>query len=137
MRDSKAGKEAKAAFDKEVEAKSSVVEQKRKALENVQQDFIKKRSVMNESQRRAMAESVKKKQTDFRRMEKDITDELQRKGLELERNILKDIEAIVNDIGKKEGFDLIMERNAAGIIYGSESANITQKIISAYDASPQ
>ena len=137
IRDSKAGKEANSSFQKEVEAKRAVIEQKRKAIEDMRQDFVKNRSVMSESKIKTMAESIERKQKDLERTTEDMRTELQRKDLELTQNVLKDIEAIVNEIGKKEGFDLIVERSEAGILYGSDSSDITQKVVTAYDSSPR
>lgn len=135
IRDSKAGKAANASFQKEVEAKRAVIEQKRKALEDMRQDVIQNGAVMSESKRRNLAETIEKKQKDLERTREDIRIELQRKDLELTQNVLKDIEVIVNKLGEKEGFDIIVEKTESGILYGSSSADITQKVISAYDAS--
>ncbi len=135
IRDSKAGKAANASFQKEVEVKRAVIEQKRKALEDMRQDVIQNGAVMSESKRRNLAETIEKKQKDLDRTREDIRIELQRKDLELTQNVLKDIEAIVNKIGKEEGFDLIVEKTEAGILYGSSATDITNKVISVYDAS--
>lgn len=135
IRDSKAGKEANSSFQKEVETKRAVIEQKRKALEDMRQDFVKNRSVMSESKIKTMAESIERKQKDLERTTEDVRVELQRKDLELTQTVLKDIEAIVNEIGKKENFDLIVERSEAGILFGSDASDITQKVVTAYDAS--
>ncbi len=135
IRDSKAGKEANSSFQKEVETKRAVIDQKRKALEDMRQDFVKNRSVMSESKIKTMAESIERKQKDLERTTEDVRVELQRKDLELTQTVLKDIEAIVNEIGKKESFDLIVERSEAGILFGSDASDITQKVVTAYDAS--
>ncbi|MCY3625910.1 MAG: OmpH family outer membrane protein [Candidatus Dadabacteria bacterium] len=135
IRDSKAGKAATTSFQKEVEAKRAVIEQKRKALEDMRQDVIQNGAVMSESKRRNLAETIEKKQKDLDRTREDIRIELQRKDLELTQNVLKDIEAIVNKIGQQEKFDLIVEKTEAGILYGSSATDITNKVISVYDAS--
>ena len=135
VRDSRAGKVANASFQKEFEAKRAVMDQKRKALEDMRQDVIQNGAVMSESKRRKLAETIEKKQKDMDRTREDIRVELQRKDLELTQGVLKDIEAIVNKIGQQEGFDLIVEKTEAGILYGSSSSDITQKVISVYDAS--
>lgn len=135
IRDSKAGKAANASFQKEVEAKRTVIEQKRKALEDMRQDVIQNGAVMSESKRRKLAETIEKKQKDLERTREDIRVELQRKDLELTQNVLKDIEAIVNKIGEQAGFDIIVEKTESGILFGSSSSDITQRVISAYDAS--
>lgn len=135
IRDSKAGKAANVSFQKEVEAKRVVIEQKRKALEDMRQDVIQNGAVMSETKRRNLAETIEKKQKDLDRTREDIRIELQRKDLELTQNVLKDIEVIVNKIGQDEKFDIIVEKTEAGILYGSSATDITQKVISAYDAS--
>ena len=135
IRDSKAGKSANASFQKEVEAKRAVIDQKRKALEDMRQDVIQNGAVMSESKRRNLAETIEKKQKDLDRTREDIRIELQRKDLELTQNVLKDIEAIVNKIGQQEKFDLIVEKTEAGILYGSSATDITSKVITVYDAS--
>ena len=135
IRDSKAGKAATASLQKEVEAKTAIVEQKKKALGNMRQDVIQNGAVMSESKRRKLAETIEKKQKDLDRTTEDIRLELRRKEVELTQNVIKDIEVIVKKIGQQEGFDLIVEKNGAGIIYGSSSSDITQKVVSAYDAS--
>ena len=135
IRDSKAGKAATTSFQKEVEAKRAVIEQKRKALEDMRQDVIQNGAVMSESKRRNLAETIEKKQKDLDSTREDIRIELQRKDLELTQNVLKDIEAIVNKIGQQEKFDLIVEKTEAGILYGSSATDITNKVISVYDAS--
>ncbi len=135
IRDSKAGKAANTSFQKEVETKRAVIDQKRKALEDMRQDVIQNGAVMSESKRRKLAETIERKQKDMDRTREDIRVELQRKDLELTQGVLKEIEAIVNKIGQQEGFDLIVEKTEAGILYGSSSSDITQKVISVYDAS--
>ena len=135
IRDSKAGKAANASFQKEVEAKRAIIDQKRKALEDMRQDVIQNGAVMSESKRRKLAETIEKKQKDLDRTREDIRVELQRKDLELTQNVLKDIEVIVNKIGEQEGFDIIVEKTEAGILFGSSAADITQKVISASDSS--
>ncbi len=135
IRDSKAGQAANVSFQKEVEVKRAVIDQKRKALEDMRQDVIQNGAVMSESKRRKLAETIEKRQKDLDRTREDIRVELQRKDIELTQNVLKDIEAIVDKIGQQEEFDLIVEKTEAGILYGSSSSDITQKVISVYDAS--
>ena len=135
VRDSRAGKAANVLFQKEFEAKRAVMDQKRKALEDMRQDVIQNGAVMSESKRRKLAETIEKKQKDMDRTTEDSRLELRRREVELTQNVIKDIEVVVKKIGQQEGFDLIVEKNGAGIIYGSSSLDITQKVISVYDAS--
>ncbi|NIP30104.1 MAG: hypothetical protein GTO02_08045 [Candidatus Dadabacteria bacterium] len=134
IKDSKAGKAAKVSFEKAFQSKRAIIEQKRKALENLRQDFIKNGAVMSETKRKTMADSIEKKQKDLDRTREDFRLELQKKDLELTQKILKDIEGIVKQIGDSEGFSLILEKSEGGLLYGGKDADITGKVISAYDS---
>ena len=133
IKDSKAGKAAKVSFEKAFQSKRTIIEQKRKALESMRQDFIKNGAVMSETKRKTMAESIEKKQKDLDRTREDFRVELQRKDLELTQKILQDIEGIVKQIGDSEGFSLILEKSEAGLLYGGSDADVTGKVIAAYD----
>ena len=130
--DSKAGKAAKVAFEKEFQSKRVIIEQKGKALENLRQDFIKNGALMSETKRKT--DNIESKQKDLDRTREDFRRELQKKDLELTQKILKDIEGIVKKIGDSEGFSIIFEKTEAGLLYGNNSADITSKVITAYDA---
>ena len=131
---SKAGKSAKTSFESEFKTKRDIIEQKTRALETMKQDFIKNSAVMNETTRKQKAESIESKEKDLNRTREDFREELQRKDLELTQKILKDLEGILKNIGKTEGYDIIFERTEAGIIFASPAADITPKVIQAYDS---
>ena len=134
VRDSKAGKAAKASFESEFKTKRDIIEQKTRALENMKQDFIKNSSVMNETTRIQKADQIDKKEKDLNRTREDFREALQKKDLELTQKILKDIEGIISRIGTQDGYTIIFERTEAGIIFGSPAADITGKVVQAYNA---
>jgi len=134
VRDSKAGKAAKVSFENEFKTKRDIIEQKTRALENMKQDFIKNSSVMNESTRNSKANQIDKQEKDLNRTREDFREALQKKDLELTQKILKDIEGIIIRIGKQDGFTMIFERTEAGIIFGEPSADITNKVVQAYNS---
>ena len=135
VRDSKAGKAAKVSFEKEFKIKRDIIEQKTRALENMKQDFIKNSSVMNETTRGQKATQIDKNEKDLNRTREDFREALQRKDIELTQKILKDIEGIISRIGSEDGYTIIFERTEAGIIYGIPSADITKKVVQAYNSS--
>ncbi|MCY3825941.1 MAG: OmpH family outer membrane protein [Candidatus Dadabacteria bacterium] len=135
LSESKPAKADMALLRKEEEAKKTVIEQKTKALEDMRQDLIQNGEMMSGSKRRNLAEIIEKKQKDLNRTIEDMRLELRRKQLELEQNFIIEIQAIAKKIGKQEGFDIIFSKTGAGILYVNPSSDITQKVISAYDAS--
>lgn len=133
IRDSKAGKAAKASFQKEFEQKRKIIEQKMNQLEQLRQELIKNSAVMNADARRQKADLISEKEKDLQRTREDFRESLQEKDLELTQKILKDIDGILKNIGKSGNYDIIFEKSEAGIVYGSDSVDITDKVIQAYD----
>jgi outer membrane protein len=61
----------------------------------------------------------------------DYQQELQLKNNEMMSDILKELEKIVNEVGKAEKFTLILERSQ--ILYSDQGIDITSKVIETYN----
>lgn len=131
---SKAGKAAKAQFEGEFKQKQQIIESKRAQLERMKNEFIQNGPVMNEVTRKQKADQIEQLDKELQRSRADFRDELQKKDFELLEKILKDLDGILQSIGKSEGYTLIIEKNEGGVIFSSPTIDITQKVIQSYDA---
>ena len=131
---SKAGKAAKAAFESEFKQKQQIIESKSVQLERLKSEFVQNGPVMNEATRKQKAEQIEQLDKDLQRSRADFRDELQKRDFELLEKILKDLDGILQSIGKSEGYTLIIEKTEGGVIYSTPTVDITQKVIQAYDA---
>ncbi len=134
IRDSKAGKAAKASFEKEFQQKKVIIESKKRNVDSLREDFIKNAQVMSESARKQKAEDIDKKEKDLLRTQEDFKEELQKKDFELTQKILRDIEGILKQIGDSGDYAIIIEKIEGGVVYSSKSADVTDMVIQAYDA---
>ncbi len=134
IRDSKAGKAAKASFEKEFQQKKVIIESKKRNADSLREDFIKNAQVMSESARKQKAEDIDKKEKDLLRTQEDFKEELQKKDFELTQKILRDIEGILKQIGDSGDYAIIIEKIEGGVVYSSKSADVTDLVIQAYDA---
>ena len=62
----------------------------------------------------------------------DHQQDLQAKNNEMMSDILKELEKIVNEVGKAEKFTLILERSQ--ILYSDQGIDITSKVIETYNS---
>jgi outer membrane protein len=131
---SRAGKAAKAAFEAEFKQKQQIIESKSSQLESMKNEFIQNGPVMNEATRKQKADEIDRLDKDLQRSRADFRDELQKRDYELLEKILKDLDGILQSIGKSGGYTLIIEKTEGGVIYSIPSIDITQKVIQAYDA---
>jgi outer membrane protein len=68
-------------------------------------------------------------------MVKDSKEELELKDQELSRRLIPEILKVVNDIGEKEGYIMILDVNTQGLAYHSRENDITDKVIKKFDKS--
>jgi outer membrane protein len=135
IRDSKAGKSAKAAFENEFKKKKQIIDNKANILAQEKQSFVSQSPLMDDEARKRKAEEIQQNEKELTRLRDDFRDELQKKDFELTQKILKELESVIKNIGIKEGYSLIVEKTESGIIFGGDNVNITQKVITAYDSS--
>ncbi len=131
---SKAGKAAKSAFEAEFKQKQQIIESKSSQLEAMKNEFIQNGPVMNEVTRKQKAEQIDQLDKELQRSRADFRDELQKRDYELLEKILKDLDGILQSIGKSGGYTLIIEKTEGGVIYAIPAIDITQQVIQAYDA---
>lgn len=134
IRDSQAGKTAKAAFEREFQDKRRIIEQKTEQLSRMKQDFIAKASVMEENARKQKAEEIDRIEKDLNRTRDDFRDELQKRDFELTQKILSELEGVIQKIGDSDGYVIIIEKTEGGVIYAAKGVDLTDKIIQAYDS---
>ena len=132
IRDSKAGKVAKASFESEIKRKQQIIESKRAQLERLRNEFIQNGPEMNDTTRLQKAEEIEKLDKELNRTRADFRDDLQKRDFELMQSIVKDLETVLQSIGKAGGYTVILSSDA--LVYGQPSIDVTQQVVQAYDA---
>lgn len=130
MRDSKAAKDARAIYQKDLESKKAILKEKSDKVAALEKDLknTKPDSPTLKDKREKLAQEVK----EFKRLESDINEQLRKKDVELTQKILVDVQNILKQIAKNENYSIIFERKAA--LIALESLDITDKVIKLYDA---
>jgi len=134
LNESKAGQKAREHFKKEVDKYQAGLQKQKAELETLRDQLEKKALVMKEDERRAMELDYQRRARDFERAYKDSQGELQLKDNELTADILKELTELIRDFGKREGFTLILENSSSTVLYSSQNADLTDRIIKEYDA---
>jgi len=69
----------------------------------------------------------------YKYMVGEVTQEMKDAEYEATRKVGREIEKIVQKIAKKEGYTLILEQGAVGLVYYDNTIDITARVIKAYD----
>ncbi len=132
LNESRAGKSALEKLQAKVkETESSLLKEKRD-LERLRSDIDKKGLLLKEVERRNLEKEFQRRVRNYQRGMRDSQEELNQRKNELMADILKGLEKVVTEIGKKGKFTLILERSQ--VLYTDQGVDITDTVISRYDS---
>lgn len=130
---SEAGKEAQG----EISTKGKAMEADLKAmgseLEEAKERLEREAMVMAPEKRAEKERELRIKLMDFKDREKQYKKEFNDYNMQLVGKFRKDIFVIAEEIGKKDGYLLILEKNESGALYFPGSIDITDQLIQKYN----
>ena len=126
------GKRAKDRFQAQIKKAEADMLKEKSELERMKSDLDKKGPLMKEEERRNLEADLQKRYVNYQRSAGDYQQDLRQKESEIMGDILKELEQIVNEVGKSEKFTLIMERSQ--ILYSDQGIDITNKVIEVYNS---
>jgi len=124
---SAAGKSIQAELKKEKDKMEADLQKKGAEIENIRKRLERESMVMGKEMREEKERESRIKINDFKSLQKKYRSDLQKLEASLMNQLKIDIDEIVQEMGKKEGYLLII--NKFGVIYSPNSIDITDKVI--------
>lgn len=131
LRESKGGKAAKSQIEQKGKGVESSLVSKGKALEAEKKKLESEAMVMNADARENKAREFKIKVMDFQALQKKSAEDFKEYEIEIIRKVQKDVFNLVETIGKRDNYTLILEKSAA--LYNPSGVDITDQVIKMYD----
>ncbi|MCD4764429.1 MAG: OmpH family outer membrane protein [Desulfobacterales bacterium] len=130
---SSAGKSAQAEIKRRGEKMEADLKEKGTELEELKKRLEREVLVMRKEMREEKEREFRIKVNDFKSLEKKYKDEFKVLNNRLVNRIKKDVFELIEAMGKKEGYLLIVEKNEAGVLYSPTAIDITDKLIPLYN----
>lgn len=127
------GKEAINRLKTVGESNQSKFEKMQKEIDTLEKDVLS--PALNEDTRSKKNLDLQNKKTEQKRFAEDAQNEARMRQQTEFENIQKELMPIIEKIAKDNGFTLILDVTTAGIAYVDPAADITEKVVKAYDAS--
>ena len=134
LNESSAGKKAKEQFKVEFDKMQNSLKGEKDRLDRMKDDLEKQSVVLKEDERKNKAEEFERRRRDLRRKLEDSDAELRKKDQELTGDILKDLAEVIQQIGERDGYTVILENSSSSVLYGSKSIDMTDEVIRSFDA---
>ena len=124
---SAAGKLIQAELKKEKDKMEADLQKRGTEIENIRKRLERESMVMGKEMREEKERESRIKINDFKSLQKKYRSDLQKLEGRLMNQLKIDIDEIVQEMGKKEGYLLII--NKFGVIYSPNSIDVTDKVI--------
>ena len=127
MEASSAGKAAQAQIKQQKDKMETDLKDKGAEIEQIRQRLEREAMVMSKESREEKEREARIKLNDFKTLQKRYRTELQQLEKRLVSQLRNDTITLVNEIGKKEGYLLIISR--VGVLYSPNTIDITDQLI--------
>lgn len=97
-------------------------------------DYQKKRVVLSPEKLREMELDITELQNQIKLKESELQNRLQLDRQRLVEPLIEKLGAIVNEVGREQGFSLILVRGAPGVMYYKEALDITDEVIKRFNS---
>lgn len=134
LNESDAGKRARANFQAQMRRMEANLKKQREELDRLREEFDRKALLMKEEQRKSLEKDLERRTVELKRKYEDYERELKRTDSELTADILKGLQRVIQEIGKREGYTLILEASSSSILYGDPAVDLTDEVIRRYNA---
>ena len=124
---SAAGKSIQTELKKENDKMLADLKKKGAEIENIRKRLERESMVMGKEKREEKEREYRIKNNDLKSLKNKYRSDLQKHEGRLMQQLSDDINEIVNEIGKKEGYLIII--NKLGVIYSPNSIDITDSVI--------
>lgn len=130
---SSAGKASQAEISTQGKKMEGDLKGRQSELQELQKKLERERLVMSKEMRDEKERDFRIRVNDFKTLEKKYKQELAELNKKLVKRMQDDVFDLVEELGKKEGYQLIVEKLEGGVIYSPQANDITDKLIQMYN----
>ncbi len=112
--------------------KSKLKEEEDKILK-LEQELRRQSMMLSLDAKEDKQRELEKKKRHYKYIYGEVTQEMKDAELDATRKVGREIEKVVEKIAKAEGYTIIFEQGAVGLIYYNNAIDITDRVTKAYD----
>jgi len=127
------GKKAIEILERMVKEKQEMIRKKEEEIKKLDEEISRQSSILNPDALREKQDEKERLMRDYRRMVKDSQEEVEKKRQDFMEKILKQLRETAQQIGKEEGYTIIFEKVASGIVYIPKEFDLTDKLIERFN----
>jgi outer membrane protein len=131
--ETKLGKESSAKLKAKAEAAEKSFAKDVQELKKMQEDIIKRGSVLNDEEKAKLGEQFELKNREVKRKKEDAQREFDKSRQTIENEMMTKFRTVIEKFAKDNGYDLVLD--AGTLLYISSKADVTNEVIQLADKS--
>ncbi len=131
--ESDAGKSAVESMKKEYQELQKEIDTKSLELKKMQDEINAQSAILSDDAKQSKMDEYQKKLKDLQRIIKDANEEFKKKEQNLVTKIANELRDVVEKLGKELGYGVIFEKRESGVLYSSDTVDITKLVIERYN----
>jgi len=130
---SNAGKTAQVEINKQGKQMETDLKDRGTEIEDIEKKVERESLVMSKEVREEKQREMRIKIGDFKALQQKYMEDFKALENRIISRIQKEVVELVQEIGKKEGYTLIVEKRTGGVVYSPMSIDITDTVIQIYN----
>ncbi len=102
-------------------------------LDELSKAYEREKLVLSPDKQSEKEKEFRTQINDFKKMQDDFTREFKQLEIEKLNQLQEEIFAITTEMGNSEGYSVILEKKAGGVVFSQEKLDITDQIIKKYN----
>lgn len=135
MMNSESGKKAAAEFKGIYEKNRLIIQGRESELQKLKEEIDKQRSILTEAALKDKETAYQTKFREYQVLVKEANDDLQGKDQDLSKNMIPEIQKIVNAIGERDKYTIIIDLSSIPIPYYNKTNDLTKRVMDEFNKS--
>jgi len=133
MINSDSGKKANEELKKLYEKNRLLVQGSETELQRIKDELEKQRSILTEAALKEKEATYQQKFRDYQAIVKEANEHLQTKDQEFSKEMIAEIQKLINSIGEKEKFTVIFDLSSAAITFNNKANDLTKRVMDEFN----
>jgi outer membrane protein len=134
LNETKIGKTAKGKLEAEKNEKQKQVNDKKEVLRKAYEEFEKQRTVLKPEAAAKREKEIQDQYVELQQVFMQLQQDLSKKEAQLTRDIFGKAAAIIENIAKRDGYTMILEKSESAVLWAEPTTDITSEVNKRLDA---
>lgn len=128
------GKKAKSQLEKEFNDKKKSLQTEEDAIKKMTEDFKKQSMVLSDEAKAKKQGEIQERMLKFRELFGKSQFDIQNRERELTEPIIVKLRSIIDEMGKKKEYRVILEKNENSVLFSLSKDDLTEEVIKAFNS---